>query len=355
MTVNRGPGVAKNGSVGVTTLEHRLQLAGQYAENAPGVPRSGVLAQATAVLVSARADMSYDIGPFQAVISRTASEGVYTPTLTGTTNVPTADAPATNSRWDLVYVKQNDIAKGDADNLAVVGVVNGTAAASPTKPTGSLPAGAMVLAEARIFAGTTATNGGSNTVSQVWRHTAARGGDIPVRNTTERAEITTPAPGQGVLRLDIGSLEIWNGAKWLTTVSSGIPYTPIWTGVADFGSGGSLTGTYWVHGDLVTLKARATFGAAGTMGTNAVYCPLPPGLPISGGQAYHLGTGVHVVGSNGFARRLVVMAGSPTTAAVWAPVEEAPAGRIQTPGAAGYPSGSGDYMEITITYQTSGS
>lgn len=353
MTVNRGPGVAKNGSVGVTTLEHRLQLAGQYAENAPGVPRSGVLAQATSVLVAARSDMSYDIGPFQAVISRTASEGVYTPTLTGTTNVPTADAPATNSRWDLIYVKQNDVAKGDADNLAVVGVVNGTPAASPAKPTGSLPAGAMVLAEARIFALTTATNGGSNTVSQVWRHTATRGGDIPVRNTTERAEITQPAPGQGVLRLDVGALEIWSGSKWLTTVSSGINYTPFWSGVTDFGAGGSLTGTYWVHGDLVTVKARAEFGTPGTMGTATVLCPLPPGLPIGGAQAYHLGTGFHVTAA-GFARRLVVTASDSTKAAVWAPVEEAPAGRVQTPGAAGYPAGDGDYMEITFTYQTSG-
>lgn len=224
MTVNRGPGVAKNGSVGVTTLEHRLQLAGQYAENAPGVPRSGVLAQATAVLVSARSDMSYDIGPFQAVISRTAAEGVYTPTLTGTTNVPTDDAPATNSRWDLIYVKQNDMAKGDADNLAVVGVVKGTAAASPTKPTGSLPAGAMVLAEARIFALTTATNGGSNTVSQVWRHTTTRGGAVPVRNTTERAEITTPGIGQRVTRLDQnGMIETWTGTEW----EPGVGYTAV--------------------------------------------------------------------------------------------------------------------------------
>jgi hypothetical protein len=242
MTVNRGPGVAKNGSVGVTTVEHRLQLAGQYAENAPGVPRSGVLAQATAVLVAARGDMSYDIGPFPAVISRTASEGVYTPTLTGTTNVATDDAPATNSRWDLIYVKQNDVAKGDPDNLAVVGVIKGTAAASPTKPTGSLPAGAMLLAEARIFAGTTATNGGSNTVAQVWRHTATRGAPIPVRNTTERAEITTPALGQKVIRLDVSGApeEIWDGDEWLREQESAL----------------AVTDGYWtITGNLIKTRA----------------------------------------------------------------------------------------------------
>lgn len=229
MTVNRGPGVAKNGAVGVTTLEHRLQLAGQYAENAPGVPRSGILHQAATVLVAARGDMSYDIGPCPAVIGRTASEGVYTPTLTGTTNVPTDDAPATNSRWDLVYLKQNDVAKGDADNLAVVGVIKGTAAASPTKPTGSLPAGALLLAEARIFAGTTATNGGSNTVSQVWRHTAMRGAPVPVRNTAERDEITVPANGQKVTRLDVPGLpvETWDGGttEWVRELESTLAVT----------------------------------------------------------------------------------------------------------------------------------
>lgn len=222
MSVNRGPGVAKNGAVGVTTVEHRLQLAGQYAENAPGVPRSGILAQATGVLVAARGDMSYDIGPCQAVIGRTASEGVYTPTLTGTTNVATAAAPGTDSRWDLIYLKQNDMAKGDADNLAVVGVIQGTAGSSPSKPTGSLPAGALLLAEARIFASTTATNGGSNTVSQVWRHTTTRGAPVPVRNTTERTEITGPGVGQRVARLDQnGMVETWTGTEWEPSVGYG--------------------------------------------------------------------------------------------------------------------------------------
>lgn len=136
----------------------------------------------------------------------------------------------------------------------------------------------------------------------------------------------------------------------------GIAYTPFWSGVADFGSGGALTGTYWVHGDLVTVKARAKFGEAPKspaekMGTATVICPLPAGLPIAGGQSFHLGAGFHVT-SLGFARRLVVMAASATQASVWAPVENDPAGRIQTPGAAGYPGGQNDYFDITFQYQT---
>lgn len=261
MTVNRGPGVAPIAGVGTTTVEHRLQLAGLYAENAPGVPRSGVLAQATDLLVVGRADMSYDVGPAPFVIGRTAGEGVYTPTLTGTTNVPTGAAPATNSRWDLIYIKQNDQAKGDADNAAVIGVQQGTAAASPTKPTGSLPAGAYVIAEARIFATTTGTSGGSNTIAQVWRHTAARGAPLIIRTSTERAEITTPLQGQVIERRDTGGRERWNGTRWtqaaLTQIGRGslgavatLAGTPSWTDLA------SVTGT--TLGGEVTIDFNTT-------------------------------------------------------------------------------------------------
>ncbi|WP_160665318.1 hypothetical protein [Pseudarthrobacter sp. ATCC 49987] len=207
MTANRGVGVPVTGTspnfIGTTATEHRLQLAGQYAENAPGVPRSGVLAQGDPVLVKGRSDWSYDIGPAQLVISRSTSEGVYTPTLTGTTNIATSAAPGSGSRWDLIYVLQRDPGKSDADNVATVGVVQGTSGSSPSKPTASLPAGAYVLAEAQVFSGSTGTSGSPNSISQVWRYTAARGGIITIRSAAELAEITTPHPGMTVCRLDL--------------------------------------------------------------------------------------------------------------------------------------------------------
>ena len=241
MTVNRGVGVSKVGAVGTTTLEHRLMLAGLYAENAPGVPRSGVLAQAADLLVVGKTTMSYDIGPAPFVIGRTAQEGVYTPTTTGTTNVTTDAAPGSGSRWDLVWVKQNDTAKGDADNAAVMGVEKGLASATPSKPYGTVPAGAYVLAEAQIFNSTTGTSGGSNTITQVWRHTAARGSRIVIRSADERAEITSPAKGMEILRTDLtqagasGVVERWNGATWdhfgiagWTTASNGLAAGAVW-------------------------------------------------------------------------------------------------------------------------------
>lgn len=290
MTVNRGPGVAPIAGVGTTTLEHRLQLAGLYAENAPGVPRSGVLAQATDQLVVGRADMSYDVGPTPLVISRTAAEGVYTPTLTGTTNVVTSAAPGTNSRWDLIYVKQNDQAKGDADNAAVIGVQQGTAAASPTKPTADLPSGAYVLAEARIFATTTGTSGGSNTIAQVWRHTAARGAPVPVRNLTERDEITTPAKGQKVVRLDLSGCphDAWNGTAW--TVAD-TPWTDLATvqGFAANNTSGWAGIKYAVKDGWVIINGSVSRGTA--WGADQTIAVIPTTLK----PAYKIqGSGVQV-------------------------------------------------------------
>ncbi|MEA5454466.1 hypothetical protein SPF06_07010 [Sinomonas sp. JGH33] len=221
MTANRAIGVPVTGTspsyVGTTTVEARLALAGLYAENAPGVPRSGVLAQSATNLVTARSDgFSYDIAPCQLVIGRAANEGVYNPTLTGTTNAVSAAAPGSGSRWDLVYVLQRDPGKGDTDNQPVVGVVQGASGSTPTKPYGSVPAGAYVLAEAQIFSGTTYASQSPNTIAQVWRHTAARGAPVPVRNQAERDEITSPSIGMSAKRLDRkGTLELWDGAKWV--------------------------------------------------------------------------------------------------------------------------------------------
>ncbi|WP_104088043.1 hypothetical protein [Arthrobacter sp. GMC3] len=223
MSVNRGPGVRQIGAIGTTPKEHRLALAGQYAENAPGVPRSGVLVQGITNLVTptaSTAPMTYLVGEAATVMARAVGDGVYTPTTAGATianrTVATANAPATGSRWDLVWIKQNDQEKGDANNDAILGVTSGTAAASPVRPTGTVPAGALILSEHQIFAGAASTTASPNTTTQVWRHTAARGASIPVRNVAERAEITSPFRGQRVTRLDSDGLpeETWDGSVW---------------------------------------------------------------------------------------------------------------------------------------------
>ena len=242
MSVNRGLWVPLNGNVGTTPTEARLVTAGQVAENAPGVPRQGLLFQSATEVVAGTSAMEYTVAACHPVISRAVNDGVYTLTLTGSTIVPTTVAPATGSRWDLVFVKQNDTAKGDADNLPIVGVVQGVASSTPSKPYGSVPEGAMVLAEVSVQAGAIATNGSGVTITQMWRHTAMRGAPIPVRSKAERDEITAYR-GARVLRLDFGGLEQrFSGAKWHGSVVAGGTFTV--PAVPNGGGSGNLSVTY---------------------------------------------------------------------------------------------------------------
>lgn len=242
MTANRGLFVRNNGTVGTTPIEGRLVLASMLAENSLGVPRQGLLDQRATVVVSGTANMSYDVAACTPVLNRASNEGVYMFTLTGTTNVTTTAAPGTGSRWDLIYVKQSDLDKGDSVNTATVAVLQGTSSTgTPTKPTASLPAGAYVLAEALVNTGATATNGAQVTITQVWRYTALRGAPIPVRNTTERGEIT-PQVFTTVRRLDLGTsaIETYDGSSWIL---SGAWQHAEFTGPVQGTTPGS--GSYW--------------------------------------------------------------------------------------------------------------
>jgi len=256
-------------------------------------------------------------------------------------------ADATYSRKDIVYIQVNDSSAGDGSGAtsAPVLYLAGTASASPVAPT--LPARSFLVGTITV----PAAGGGSPTVVRNPAEYVAAGAPQPVYSLAERDGLTT-FDGLTVRRMDLTSdpLQWWSATagKWLSG-NVGIPYVPIWTGVTDFGSGGSLTGTYWVDGDRVTVRSRAKFGASATIGTAAIYCPLPSGFPIAGTENAALGTGFHV-NNAGVLRPLVVFAGTTTTASVW--TSQFP---VQTPGGAGCTSASGEYMEITISYQTSGS
>jgi hypothetical protein len=204
MTVNRGLFVRNVGATGTTPAEGRLALAGLFEQQTPGVPRSGLLNFRSRIAVAGTAGLSYTVQPMTVVVSRAASEGIYLFTLTGTTTVATS-APASGARFDLIYVKQNDPDKGDPDNAAVVGIVQGTPATTPEKPYALVPAGALVLAEARVPAGATATNSASVQLIQVFPQTAYAGEPVPVRSKAEQLLLTVP--GTRVLHLQNGRID----------------------------------------------------------------------------------------------------------------------------------------------------
>jgi hypothetical protein len=201
MAGSKGLFVRQNGAVGTTPLEGRRAIGGMFVRNSATAPRSGLL-NPPDVVVSATPGWSYSLAPINPAINRTADEGLYVFSFEGTTTVATDPSPGADSRWDLIYVKHNDMEKGDADNLPVLGVVKGTPSSSPSKPTGSLPGGALVLAEARIYAGSTSTQDALNTLTQVFPYTALSGAPLKVRDKADRDTITTPKLGQRVIRLD---------------------------------------------------------------------------------------------------------------------------------------------------------
>ncbi|RRJ85897.1 hypothetical protein EG850_10940 [Gulosibacter macacae] len=95
-----------------------------------------------------------------AVASRGGADGATTfPIASGT--VTTTAAPASGSRIDLIWARQNDPSKGDADNLVTSGVTQGNAAPTPVAP--ALPAGAVELARALVPSG--ATRGSATTLT----------------------------------------------------------------------------------------------------------------------------------------------------------------------------------------------
>lgn len=218
MTTNRGLFVPLFGTppsaVGTTPAQGRLALSGLLAENAPGAPRSGVLVPSDPILVTGSgAGMTYDVKPFPVAINRATEEGVYLFTVTGLTPAPTTAAPASGSRIDVIYVKQNDPSKGDPDNQAVVGVVQG-AASGGTPAVPAVPTGALAIAQATVGANITTASQAS--IVMVYPYTAARGAVITVRSLADRNTITDPAEGQRVLRLDRNNhIQEWNGTAWV--------------------------------------------------------------------------------------------------------------------------------------------
>ena len=276
MTARDGLFVVGAAGAGQTTpTEARLAMAGLFPALTGAIDaRNGVFYGAGAPLaVSGTSGMNYSIAAGTAVINRSTSLGPYLLTNDAATQVTTTAAPGSNSRIDVIWIRQQDAEQGDASSAAEIGVTQGTAAASPTIPT--LPVGAFALATAVVPAGTTRTDTGV-TFNQVAPWTVARGARIPVRNQTERDAIT-PYEGLEVWRLDTHAVEIRGASGWLTYDTVPQSYTPTITGSTTGGALGSATVAAWYMraGALVTAEFDITFGAGTSFGTGNLQIALP--------------------------------------------------------------------------------
>lgn len=182
-----------------TPLDGRLADMGQVVCNSDRSPRVGVLGSASASIVSTTATtgtMTVTVAAAEFVTSKGVGDGVAIFANDGVVSVPIDAAPASNSRIDLIYVKHNDNTTGDATSDPVFGVLKGTAAASPVKPAIPANSGILELATLRIYSGTTATNGGANTLTNTYQMTAMRGGVVAFRTKAELDLWTNPTLGQ---------------------------------------------------------------------------------------------------------------------------------------------------------------
>lgn len=140
-----------------TPLGFRRIQALLFRQSAPMVPIPGRLGPEHLV-VKLRADMKYDISAGAAMTIHGATNGAY---IVGSISDVTIDTDAvngTNPRYDRIYIVQPDPQLSES-GVARIGVVCGTAAASPTLP--SLPPGALELGRKLVGATATGTNQGA--------------------------------------------------------------------------------------------------------------------------------------------------------------------------------------------------
>lgn len=197
-----------------TPLDVRIIEQVSWAMQNPGarLTRAGLVnIDFTNDIVMTQATMNLLVRPFFAVLTKGGGDGAVVISNDGNVNVAIGAAPASNSRIDVLYVKHNDDTTGDANALPIFGVAAGVAAASPTKP--AIPTGALELATLRVYAGTTATNGGSNLLTNTYPITAVRGAPITLRSLAEMNSWTSPDLGQ-IVNIINSSGKIVSSYRW---------------------------------------------------------------------------------------------------------------------------------------------
>ncbi|MGG7507966.1 hypothetical protein [Plantibacter sp. YIM 135249] len=196
---------------GLSVADTRRIVAGLIVRDTTGAPRLGIIPRHLIPLVTATSSMSYAVGAFEAVTSRTGV-GVELVVNDGTTNVPTTAAPAANSRIDVVWVRSRFNTSGDAADLPEFGVTKGTAGSSPVKPV--LPLGALELATATVPSAATATNSPGVVITQSYLYTAAAGAAISFRTAAEMTAFSAIAGQQAFVVANSTSYE-YTGSGWM--------------------------------------------------------------------------------------------------------------------------------------------
>lgn len=296
MGVTRGTYVvATSGGVGTTAVDARVDQAGLFTPNGDLAAVPGVLSGCAVTGIAS--GWAYNVAAGHVVTSRSATDGAVLMAVNGVTSTPapvladgvtagSTSAPVSGSRWEIIWIRQRDLDNADADNNAVLGVTQGTASGSPTKP--AIPAGALALAESLVLAGAANTASGSVTITNVAARVGLRGGIVTVANSTQRDLLTAYATSTSpifVYRLDTGVIERHAGATWSPIadpaaiadtgwVTSGLSYASGWAGAGP--TAGWQTLAYRRIGQAVRLNGVLFKTSAWT--ANETMLTMPVGL-----------------------------------------------------------------------------
>lgn len=271
MALNKG--FARNATT--DAIDARLMDAELFYRNADGSVRTGILQTAAAGgnIATGTGTMAVAIASADFVLSRSVNDGAYRLSNLGVVNVTLAGAPASNSRYDVIYVKQNDSTAGDSTNDAVFDKVTGTAAASPSIP--AVPSGALAIATILVPAGVTSTTATGVFITNVAQFTTIVGGLLRYRSlAAAQADTAVVADTRARIigtvltyRYDGTAWRIWEQPPTVTNL------TGVSVGSLNFGAS-TPTFVVSVRAGIVRIDFRARFGA-GTLSWGDFRYTLP--------------------------------------------------------------------------------
>jgi hypothetical protein len=274
MSVGRGLFVRKDSTRGTTPVEARVALAGLLTQSGDLGVTPGVLSGGVVSGRSTAPTWAYSVGAGHYVTTRSATDGAVLMATDGPTDTPTVSAaPATGSRWDLIWIRHRDVENADPDSNAVLGVTSGASGGSPSKPYGSVPVGALVLAEAQVSAGASNTADPLVTITPVAPRVAARGGIIPVTSTTQRDLLSAVGSPANPIYTDLGGTIYrstgsgWKGSTAIQVEVEGAAIVGTYTGQPILQRYVNRTFSPDSNGDVI-LMAAAAYSGGGILGVD---------------------------------------------------------------------------------------
>lgn len=208
-------------------MDARRDMSGLFVcDKTTMLPIAGILDRSQDNLVTGNSNsMSVTVHPFNAVLNRYGALLIQND---GNVQVPLNAAPSTNSRIDVVYVKQHETRSpmSDSSDVPAFGVVEGVAAAVPVAP--AVPDGALALAQVLLPAGVSNTAAAGVVITQTYIGAALKGDMLRVQTSAQRDALTGVPDGTLLHNVADNCDYVRRDNAWMPyngqTIKIGIPF-----------------------------------------------------------------------------------------------------------------------------------